>query len=75
MLPSALRSTVLSLRSQLDHSSVSSRASSSACYRSEVATGALTADEAILRVDYTGRLDALAHHAWRSEAELAGPVA
>jgi phosphate:Na+ symporter len=35
-----------------------------------VANGALTADEAIVRVDTVRRLDALAHHAWRSAAQL-----
>ena len=39
---------------------------------SAAATGALTADQAILRVDTVRRLDALAHHAWRSAAHLAG---
>jgi len=35
-----------------------------------VANGALTADEAIVRVDTVRRLNALAHHAWRSAAQL-----
>jgi phosphate:Na+ symporter len=39
---------------------------------SAAATGALTADQAILRVDTVRRLDVLAHHAWRSAAHLAG---
>jgi phosphate:Na+ symporter len=30
----------------------------------------LTAGEAIVRVDTVRRLDALAHHAWRSAAQL-----
>jgi phosphate:Na+ symporter len=37
-----------------------------------VASGALTADEAIARVDAVRRLEALAYHAWRSAAHLAG---
>jgi phosphate:Na+ symporter len=37
-----------------------------------VANGALTAGEAIIRVDTVRRLDALAHHAWRSAAQLVG---
>ncbi len=36
----------------------------------KVATGELTADEAIARVDAVTRLQALAHHAWRSAAYL-----
>ena len=39
---------------------------------SAVATGALTADEAIVRVDAVTRYEALARHAWRSAAHLAG---
>jgi phosphate:Na+ symporter len=39
---------------------------------SKVATGELTADEAIARVDQVARLEALARHAWRSAAYLAG---
>jgi phosphate:Na+ symporter len=39
---------------------------------SSVASGALTADEAITRVDAVRRLEALAHHAWRSAAHLVG---
>jgi phosphate:Na+ symporter len=39
---------------------------------SKVATGELTADEAIARVDAVTRFDALARHAWRSAAYLAG---
>jgi phosphate:Na+ symporter len=35
-----------------------------------VASGALTADEAIVRVDTVRRLAALSHHAWRSVAHL-----
>ena len=38
----------------------------------KVATGELTADEAIARVDAVTRLEALARHAWRSAAYLAG---
>jgi phosphate:Na+ symporter len=34
------------------------------------ASGALTADEAIVRVDTVRRLDALSHHAWRCIAHL-----
>jgi phosphate:Na+ symporter len=34
------------------------------------ASGALTADEAIVRVDTVRRVDALSHHAWRSVAHL-----
>jgi phosphate:Na+ symporter len=37
-----------------------------------VASGALTAEEAIARVDAVRRLEALAHHAWRSAAHLVG---
>jgi phosphate:Na+ symporter len=37
-----------------------------------VATGELTADEAVLRVDMAARFEALARHAWRSLAHLAG---
>jgi phosphate:Na+ symporter len=37
-----------------------------------VAGGALSADEAITRVDTVRRLDALAHHAWRSAVHLVG---
>jgi phosphate:Na+ symporter len=37
-----------------------------------VATGALTADEAIVRVDAISRYEALARHAWRSAAHLVG---
>jgi phosphate:Na+ symporter len=39
---------------------------------SAVATGALTADEAIARVDAVTRYEALARHAWRSAAHLVG---
>jgi phosphate:Na+ symporter len=39
---------------------------------SSVASGGLTADEAIARVDAVRRLDALAYHAWRSAAHLIG---
>jgi phosphate:Na+ symporter len=39
---------------------------------SSVADGAVTADEAMTRVDTVRRLDALAHHAWRSAAHLVG---
>jgi phosphate:Na+ symporter len=39
---------------------------------SSVAGGALTADEAITRVDAVRRLEAIAHHAWRSAAHLLG---
>jgi phosphate:Na+ symporter len=35
-----------------------------------VAAGALSADEAIVRVDTVRRLEALARHAWRSAAYL-----
>ena len=38
----------------------------------KVATGELTADEAIARVDAVTRLEALARHAWRSAAYLVG---
>jgi phosphate:Na+ symporter len=37
---------------------------------SAVATGALTADEAIARVDTVRRFEALAHHAWRAAEYL-----
>jgi phosphate:Na+ symporter len=37
-----------------------------------VASGALTADEAIVRVDAVRRLEALVHHAWRAVAHLLG---
>src|SRR5262245_46020546 len=39
---------------------------------SSVASGAMSADEAIARVDTMRRLEALAHHAWRSAAHLVG---
>jgi len=39
---------------------------------SSVASGMLTADEAIARVDAVRRLEALAYHAWRSAAHLVG---
>ena len=38
----------------------------------KVATGELTADEAIARVDAVARFEALGRHAWRSAAYLAG---
>jgi len=37
-----------------------------------VAAGALTAQQAIARVDKVRRLDMLAHHAWRTAVELVG---
>ena len=37
-----------------------------------VAGGTVSADEAMARVDTVRRLDALAHHAWRSAAHLVG---
>lgn len=40
---------------------------------SAVAPGALSADEAITRVDTVRRLEALAYHAWRAAAYLAAP--
>jgi len=39
---------------------------------SSVASGGLSADEAITRVDAVRRLEALAYHAWRSAAHLVG---
>jgi phosphate:Na+ symporter len=39
---------------------------------SSVARGALTADDAMARVDAVRRLEALAYHAWRSAAHLVG---
>jgi phosphate:Na+ symporter len=39
---------------------------------SAVASGALTAGEAIVRVERVRSFDALAHHAWRSAAHLVG---
>jgi phosphate:Na+ symporter len=39
---------------------------------SAVATGGLTAAEAIVRVDAVARLEALARHAWRSASHLVG---
>ena len=39
---------------------------------SAVATGELTAEEAIVRVDTVTRFEALARHAWRSAAHLVG---
>jgi phosphate:Na+ symporter len=39
---------------------------------SSVANGGLAADEAITRVEAVRRLEALAHHAWRSAAHLVG---
>ena len=38
----------------------------------KVATGELTADEAMVRVDTVARYEALARHAWRSAAHLVG---
>jgi phosphate:Na+ symporter len=42
---------------------------------SAVANGALTASEAIVRVDTVRRLEAFAYHAWRSAAQLVGRAA
>jgi len=42
---------------------------------SSVAGGAMSADEAIARVDIVRRLEALARHAWRSAAHLVGSSA
>ncbi|HKE83076.1 MAG TPA: hypothetical protein VKB50_04945, partial [Vicinamibacterales bacterium] len=42
---------------------------------SSVAAGAMSADEAIARVDSVRRLEALARHAWRSAAHLVGSSA
>jgi phosphate:Na+ symporter len=42
---------------------------------SSVASGTITADEAIARVDTVRRLEALAHHAWRAAAHLVGRTA
>jgi phosphate:Na+ symporter len=42
---------------------------------SAVANGALTAGEAIVRVDTVRRLEAFAYHAWRSAAQLVGRAA
>ena len=39
---------------------------------SDVAKGALTADQAIVRVDTVRNLEALTNHAWRSAAHLVG---
>jgi phosphate:Na+ symporter len=39
---------------------------------SAASTGALTAGDAIVRVDTVRTLEALAHHAWRSAAHLVG---
>jgi phosphate:Na+ symporter len=39
---------------------------------SSVAGGAVSADQAMARVDTVRRLEALAHHAWRSAAHLVG---
>ena len=39
---------------------------------SSVGGGAVSADEAMAGVDAIRRLDALAHHAWRSSAHLVG---
>jgi len=39
---------------------------------SAVATGALTAGEAMVRVDTLRRLETIAYHAWRAAARLAG---
>jgi phosphate:Na+ symporter len=36
----------------------------------KVATGELTADDAIARVDAVARLEALVHQAWRSATHL-----
>jgi phosphate:Na+ symporter len=42
---------------------------------SSVASGAVTADEAMARVDTVRRLEAIAHHAWRAAAHLVGRTA
>jgi phosphate:Na+ symporter len=42
---------------------------------SSVAGGAVSADEAMARVDAVRRLDALTHYAWRSAAHLVGSAA
>ena len=39
---------------------------------SSVAGGSVSADQAMTRVDMVRRLDAIAHHAWRSAAHLVG---
>jgi phosphate:Na+ symporter len=39
-----------------------------------VGAGELTADQALMRVDTVRRLDAIAHHVWRSASHLAGHV-
>jgi phosphate:Na+ symporter len=48
------------------------RAAYRAATLSAVANGALTAGEAIARVDMVQSLEALAHHAWRSAVHLVG---
>ena len=48
------------------------RRSHRAATLSEVAKGALTADQAIVRVDTVRTLEALTNHAWRSAAHLMG---
>jgi phosphate:Na+ symporter len=60
---------------QLEHSAIALR-KLQGDYRqatlSSVASGAMSADVAMARVDTVRRLDALAHHAWRSAAHLVG---
>jgi phosphate:Na+ symporter len=60
---------------QLEHCASSLRALLATHRRAtlgSVASRAMSADEAMGRVDTVRRLDALAHHAWRSAAHLVG---
>jgi len=60
---------------QLEHCAIALRELQGAHRKatlSSVGGGAVSADEAIARVDAVRRLDALAHHAWRSSAHLVG---
>jgi phosphate:Na+ symporter len=60
---------------QLEHCASSLRALLATHRRAtlgSVASRAMSADEAMARVDTVRRLDALAHHAWRSAAHLVG---
>jgi phosphate:Na+ symporter len=41
---------------------------------SKVATGEITADQAMARIETVRRLEALARHAWRGAAHLLGHI-
>jgi phosphate:Na+ symporter len=60
---------------QLEHCAIALRELQGANRKatlSSVAGGAVSADEAMARVDSVRRLDALTHHAWRSAVHLVG---